>query len=97
MLYLVTPMSFNLVFFMLTFIYWGLRNIIHSGLPWFSNFSEIAKQKSKGTTASDGGDLGYKEIFDDVMKELTLIVEKIREKKIEPKEDYIILFIDDLI
>lgn len=39
----------------------------------------------------------YKEIFDDVMKELTLIVEKIREKKIEPKEDYIILFIDDLI
>ena len=42
----------------------------------------------------------YKETFDLVMKELTLIVEKVRETKINPKEEkeqYIILFIDDLI
>ena len=39
----------------------------------------------------------YKEIFDLVLKELTRIVEKIREKKIEPEEDeYTILFLNDL-
>ena len=39
----------------------------------------------------------YKEIFNLVLNELILIVEKIREKKIEPEEDeYTILFVNDL-
>lgn len=41
----------------------------------------------------------YKEIFNLVLKELTIIVEKIREMKIKPEDDddeYTILFLNDL-